>query len=65
MDVEMLQTGAADYLVSRCGEIDQPLGEVVECRLNCQTVAPVLDLRVAIPEYNLDVMGRPFVVQVL
>ena len=46
-----------------------PLGEVVEWMLNCSTVESkdtfLPDLRVEIPEDNLDVMGLAFVVQVL
>ena len=63
----MLEPGTTDYPVSRRGEIDQPLVVGRSCRLSDgeskDTFLPAL--RFEIPDDNLDVRNRTFVVQVL
>ena len=67
----MLEPGATDYHASRRDEIDQPHAVGRSCRVKAQLSDSgtkdtfLSNLRVEIPEDNLDVMGRAFVVQVL
>ena len=64
----MLKPGATDHYVSRRGEINQPYTVKRSCRVEAElsdsrtkdTFLP--NLRIEIPEDNIDVMGRAFVV---
>ena len=57
-----------DYHVSRRGEIDQPHAVRRSCRVEAELCHSgtkdtfLANLRIEIPENNLDVMRRPFVV---
>ena len=68
VDVAMLTSGATDYHVSRRSEIDQPQAVRRSCRVEAElsdsgTKDSFLpNLRIEIPEDNLDVMARAFVV---